>query len=309
MFCPRLSTHAVGGILNKHSCTGRGQEWPPSSANTRSRGGQHALGTQRAESMEQGIIQKTAPRPEGHFICGCHAFSDAMPLHDGDHHDLHDAILASVDPNLMLWMAMWALAGRRQQDIKKCTRSQQGPGKSGLRRSCGELGRMSTPGLNRAVEISAMGQEKVDTACTGPTWDDGWLPNHRIFLHKYSWSQGWICLLWLIVQSPSHVWLFATLWTAVCQASLSFTVFWSLFKLMSIESVMPSNHLILCQRPFSSCPQSFPASGSFSKSLLMVWPIEKNNSLSQLNHQLSWYVKYFVWVWANGYLTARYICA
>ena len=186
MFCPRLSTHAVGGILNKHSCTGRGQEWPPSSANTRSRGGQHALGTQKAESMEQGIIQKTAPRPEGHFICGCHAFSDAMPLHDGDHHDLHDAILASVDPNLMLWMAMWALAGRRQQDIKKCTRSQQGPGKSGLRRSCGELGRMSTPGLNRAVEISAMGQEKVDTACTGPTWDDGWLPNHRIFLHKYS---------------------------------------------------------------------------------------------------------------------------
>ena len=45
------------------------------------------------------------------------------------------------------------------------------------------------------------------------------------------------------------------------QASLSFTISWSLLKLMSLESVMPSNHLILCH-PFS-CLQSFPASGSF----------------------------------------------
>ena len=55
-------------------------------------------------------------------------------------------------------------------------------------------------------------------------------------------------------------------WTATCQASLFFTISWSLLKLMFIESVMPSNHLILC-RPFSSCLQSFPASGSF----LMSW--------------------------------------
>ena len=46
----------------------------------------------------------------------------------------------------------------------------------------------------------------------------------------------------------SHVRLFATLWTAAHQASLSITNSWSLLKLMSIESVMPSNHLILCQR-------------------------------------------------------------
>ena len=43
----------------------------------------------------------------------------------------------------------------------------------------------------------------------------------------------------------SHVWLFATPWPAACQASLSITNSWSLLKLMSIESVMPSNHLIL----------------------------------------------------------------
>ena len=67
------------------------------------------------------------------------------------------------------------------------------------------------------------------------------------------------------VPSPSHIRLFATPWTAVNQASLSITNSRSLLKLMSIESVMPSNHLILCI-PFSSCLQSFPAPGSFHMS-------------------------------------------
>ena len=48
------------------------------------------------------------------------------------------------------------------------------------------------------------------------------------------------------VKLLSHVWLFATAWTVECQASLSFTISWSLLKLMSIKLVMPSNHLILC---------------------------------------------------------------
>ena len=50
----------------------------------------------------------------------------------------------------------------------------------------------------------------------------------------------------IVVQSLSHVPLFATPQTAACQASLSFTVSQSLLKLMSIELLMPSNHLILC---------------------------------------------------------------
>ena len=50
----------------------------------------------------------------------------------------------------------------------------------------------------------------------------------------------------IVVQSLSHVWLFVTLWTTARQASLSFTISRSLLKLMSIESVMPPNHLILC---------------------------------------------------------------
>ena len=68
-----------------------------------------------------------------------------------------------------------------------------------------------------------------------------------------------------LVPSLSHVQLFETLWIAACQASLSITNTWSLLKLMSVELVMPSNHLILCH-PLSSCFQSFPASGSFPRS-------------------------------------------
>ena len=62
----------------------------------------------------------------------------------------------------------------------------------------------------------------------------------------------------------------ATAWIAVLQASLSITNSRSLLKLMSIESVMPSSHLILCHS-FSSCPQSLPASGSFPMSQLFAW--------------------------------------
>ena len=63
----------------------------------------------------------------------------------------------------------------------------------------------------------------------------------------------------------SDVWLFATPWTAACQDSLSISNSQSLLKLISIESVMPSNHFILYVL-FSSCLQSFPASGSFPMS-------------------------------------------
>ena len=82
-----------------------------------------------------------------------------------------------------------------------------------------------------------------------------------------------------VVQSLSHVWLFATPWTAVCQASLSFTISWSLVKLMSIELVMPSNYLIPCH-PLLLLPSVFPRIRVFSnKSALCIgWP--KNWSFS-----------------------------
>ena len=75
------------------------------------------------------------------------------------------------------------------------------------------------------------------------------------------------------VQSLSCVRLFATPWTAACQASLSITNSWNLLKLMSIESVMPSNHLILCC-PLLLLPPTPPSIRVFSKesTLRMRWP-------------------------------------
>ena len=70
-------------------------------------------------------------------------------------------------------------------------------------------------------------------------------------------------------QSLNHVRLFVTLWIAAHQASLSITNSWSSPKLMSIELVMPSSHLILCHPLL--LPQSLPASGSFPISQLFAW--------------------------------------
>ena len=75
------------------------------------------------------------------------------------------------------------------------------------------------------------------------------------------------------VQLLSRVRLFATPWTAVCQASLSITNSWSLLKLMSIGLVMPSNHLILCC-PLLLLPSIFPSIRVFSNEsdLCLRWP-------------------------------------
>ena len=73
----------------------------------------------------------------------------------------------------------------------------------------------------------------------------------------------------LLLSHFSRVWLCATPWITACQASLSIIVSWSLLKLTSVESLMPSNHLILCCL-LSSCHQSFPASGLFTTKWLFV---------------------------------------
>ena len=98
-------------------------------------------------------------------------------------------------------------------------------------------------------------------------------------LQSQCWSFGccteepcWALLGSLVVfQSLSCVWLSATLWTAACQTSLSFTISWSLLKLMSIRSVMPSNHLVLCH---PLLPLIFPSIRFFSNesALRIRWP-------------------------------------
>ena len=98
--------------------------------------------------------------------------------------------------------------------------------------------------------------------------------NGRVFI--IFTAKFYVCMyisVWVSVQLLSHVRLFVAPWTAARQASLSITNFWSLPKLMSIELVMPSNHLILC-RPLLLLPSIFPSIRVFSKesALHIRWP-------------------------------------
>ena len=93
------------------------------------------------------------------------------------------------------------------------------------------------------------------------------------------------------VQSLSCVWLFVTPWTAAHQASPP-TRFWSLLKLMSIKSVLSSNHLILCH-PLLYCLQSCLASGSFPKSQFFA------SSGQVLEFQLQY--KSFQWIFTTDF--------
>ena len=90
-------------------------------------------------------------------------------------------------------------------------------------------------------------------------------------LHFYGSKKDLQLIVVVVVQSLSRVQLFVTLWTAAHQACLSFTISLSLLKLMSIESVMPSNHLILfCPL----LPSLFPSNRVFSNesALHSRWP-------------------------------------
>ena len=122
-------------------------------------------------------------------------------------------------------------------------------------------------------------------------WVDKWLYLHLIKIKSQSKNQR--ChvetagRIWYVevkienevrvsvssVQLLSRVWLFVTLWTAACQASLSITNSRSLLKLMSIDSVMPSNHLILCC-PLLLLPSIFTSIKVFSNELIRLirWP-------------------------------------
>ena len=103
----------------------------------------------------------------------------------------------------------------------------------------------------------------------------------------------------VVVQSLSCAQLFETPWTASCQASMSFTVSGSLLKLMPIEPVMPSNHLILC-RPILLLPSVFPSIRVFPNKLALCirWPkywsfrysINPSNEYSRLfSFRIDWF--------------------
>ena len=94
------------------------------------------------------------------------------------------------------------------------------------------------------------------------------------------------------VQSLSRVRLFVTPWTTAYQASLSIASFWNLLKLMSTESVMPSNHLILC-RPLLLLPSILPSIRVFSNesALHIRWPKYWSFSFSiSPSNEYSWLI-------------------
>ena len=100
-------------------------------------------------------------------------------------------------------------------------------------------------------------------------------------LYMYMHKHTHMCMLYVLhislyissVQLLSHVWLFVAPWTAGCKASLSITNSQSLLKLIAIESVMPSNHFILC-RPLLLLPSIFPSFRVFSDESVLHfrWP-------------------------------------
>ena len=111
---------------------------------------------------------------------------------------------------------------------------------------------------------------------------------------------GLQCLLWgkfVVVQSLSHIRLFATSWTAARQASMSFTISRSLLKCMCIELVMPFNYLILCH-PLLFLSSNFPSNRVFSSELAfhIRWPkywsfsISPSNEYSELiSFRIDWF--------------------
>ena len=101
---------------------------------------------------------------------------------------------------------------------------------------------------------SSQQRDRICISCVSCVWMGMWI--------LYCWATRELFISFSSVQSLSRVWLFAIPWTVAHQASLSITNYQSLLKLMTIKSVMPSNHLTLC-RPLLSCLLSCPLSQSF----------------------------------------------
>ena len=124
---------------------------------------------------------------------------------------------------------------------------------------------------------------------------------HSTVSHRFS---RLYCIYVVVVRLPSPVQLFVTPWTAACQAPLSSVTYWTLLKLMSIESVMLSNHVILCL-PLLPLPSIFPSIRVFSNesALCIRWPKDWSFtfSISSSNDYLFIVIiKYFLY---SPYLT------
>ena len=140
----------------------------------------------------------------------------------------------------------------------------------------------SLPGFSvHGILQSKIWERVAISSSTVSSWPRGWTQVSCIskwILHHWATQEDPLESKWggnsfSSVQLLSRVWLFATPWTTALQASLSITNSWSPPKPMSIESVMPSNHLILC-RPLLRLPSIFPSIRVFSNesALRIRWP-------------------------------------
>ena len=130
-----------------------------------------------------------------------------------------------------------------------------------------------------------------------PRWQSSSFPHQLV----WTWCPGFVLQTriklkpaFAVVQSLSPVWLFAAPWTAALQASLSFTVSWSLLKLMSIGLVMSSSHLIPCH-PLLLLPSIFPSIRVFfNESVLCIrWPKYWNFSfIITPSNEYSWLISF-----------------
>ena len=151
-------------------------------------------------------------------------------------------------------------------------------------RSCGIYRTTSKEGpLNQMQSVVVRAEERLQSYCRARREQISF-PSHPVTPGPSAsllLSQAWMLFLpetmflltWNSVLSLSQVWLFATPWTAARQASLSISISQSLLKLMSIESVMPSNHHLILRCSLLPLPSVFPSIRVFSNEsvLLIRW--------------------------------------
>ena len=133
------------------------------------------------------------------------------------------------------------------------------------------------------IPLGNVGNKGLILGSEGSSWEGNGNPLQYSFLGNLTDRGVWRATVHVVVviESLNYVWFFATPWTAAHQASLFFTISWSLLKFISTESVMLSNHVILCHPLL--LPSIFPSIRIFSNELALC--IKWQSTGLQLQHQ------------------------
>ena len=159
------------------------------------------------------------------------------------------------------------LLSRVQHLATPWTTAYQAPPSMGFSRQEYWSGVPSPSPMYSAYKLNKQGDNIQFWHTPFPIWNQSVVPCPVLTVASWQ-SMGFLLTLLVVVQSLSCVQLFVIPWTAACQASLSFTVSQHLLKLMSIESMMPPNHLVLCHS-LLLLPSIFPSIRVFSNELAL----------------------------------------